>query len=191
MKKGKFIIISAPSGAGKSTVISRIKEHIDNYHFSVSCTTRQPRGQEQHGIDYFFITPEEFQQKFENDEFVETEEVYNGDRYGSLKSQTIDMAKKGKNVVFDVDVKGGIRIKEIYGDEAVSIFIMPPSIEELERRLIKRNTDLPDKIQKRVAKAKIEMEDAPKFDHVVLNDDLEKCIEDTLDIINEFLGKKI
>ena len=190
MKKGKFIIISAPSGAGKSTVISLVKGHIPNYHFSRSCTTRQPRGEEMHGREYFFITEAEFQKRIDNDEFVESEKVYNKGWYGSLKSETIEMAEKGNNVMFDVDVKGGMSLKKIYGKNAVSIFIMPPSIEELERRLLKRNTDKPEKIRERVDKAKSEIEYANNFDHVVLNDDLDKCVKETIDIINDFLGQK-
>lgn len=156
-------------------------------HFSISCTTRAPRGTEQHGVEYFFLTPEEFRQKIAEDAFVEYEEVYTDKFYGTLRSQVDELTEQGKQVVFDIDVKGGCNIKQQYGNKALSIFIQPPSIEELRRRLVGRATDAADVIEQRLAKAEFEMTFASKFDHIVVNDDLEKAEAETLSIIEAFL----
>lgn len=190
MKKGKLLIFSAPSGSGKSTIVQWLmNEHPElNMHFSVSCTTRAPRGTERHGVEYFFLTPDEFKEKIAEDAFVEYEEVYTDKFYGTLKSQVTELTEQGKQVVFDIDVKGGCNIKQQYGDQALSIFIMPPGIDELRRRLEGRATDAQEVIEQRLAKAEYEMTFAEKFDKVVVNDDLAKAKEETLRIINEFLG---
>ena len=157
--RGKLIIFSAPSGTGKSTIISWLmKEHKElNLAFSISCTSRAPRGTEKNGVEYFFLTPEEFRARIEDDEFLEYEEVYTDRFYGTLKSQVEKQLEAGQNVVFDVDVKGGVNIKNYYGDEALSIFIQPPSVNELRRRLEKRATDAPDVIDQRIARAEFEL----------------------------------
>ena len=190
MKRGKLIIISAPSGTGKSTIISWLmKEHEElNLAYSISCTSRSPRGAEKDGVDYFFLTPEEFRKSIENDEFLEYEEVYTDRFYGTLKSQVENQLEAGQNVVFDVDVKGGVNIKKHYGDKALSIFIQPPSIAELRRRLEGRATDAPEVIDQRIARAEFELTFAEKFDKVVINDILEYAEADALKVIQEFLA---
>ena len=189
--RGKLIIFSAPSGTGKSTIISWLmKEHKElNLAFSISCTSRAPRGSEQNGVEYFFLTPEEFRARIEDDEFLEYEEVYTDRFYGTLKSQVEKQLEAGQNVVFDVDVKGGVNIKNYYGDEALSIFIQPPSVNELRRRLEKRATDAPDVIDQRIARAEFELTFADKFDKVVINDILEYAEADALSAIQQFLAK--
>ena len=189
MSRGKLIIISAPSGTGKSTIIGWLmKEHPElNLAFSISCTSRAPRGTEQNGVEYFFLTPEEFRQRIENDEFLEFEEVYEGRFYGTLKAQVERQLEAGQNVVFDVDVKGGVNIKKYYGDEAMSIFIQPPSIEELRRRLEGRGTDAPEVIDQRIARAAFELTFAEQFDKIVVNDDLVQAERDTLQLVKSFL----
>ena len=189
--RGKLIIFSAPSGTGKSTIISWLmKEHKElNLAFSISCTSRAPRGSEQNGVEYFFLTPEEFRTRIEDDEFLEYEEVYTDRFYGTLKSQVEKQLEGGQNVVFDVDVKGGVNIKNFYGDEALSIFIQPPSINELRRRLENRATDAPDVIDQRIARAEFELTFADKFDKVVINDILEYAEADALSAIQQFLAK--
>lgn len=159
-----------------------------NLHFSISATSRQPRGQERHGVEYFFLTPEEFRKRIEADEFLEYEEVYTDRYYGTLKSQVDNQLEAGDNVVFDVDVHGGCRIKEYYGVRALSIFIQPPSIEELRNRLVGRATDSAEVIEQRIARAEYELSFAPKFDKTIVNDDLEKAVEETLTAIKEFIS---
>ena len=190
--RGKLIIISAPSGTGKSTIIGWLmREHPElNLAFSISCTSRAPRGTEQNGVEYFFLTPEEFRQKIDNDEFLEYEEVYAGRFYGTLKAQVERQLEAGQNVVFDVDVKGGVNIKKYYGDEALSIFIQPPSIAELRRRLEGRGTDAPEVIDQRIARAEFELTFVDKFDKTVVNDDLAQAEQDALTTICEFLNEK-
>ena len=166
-----MIIVSAPSGSGKSTI--------------VNC--RAPRGTEQNGVEYFFLTPEEFKEKIQHNEFLEYEEVYENRFYGTLKQQVENQREAGQNVVFDVDVKGGVNIKKYYGDDAMSLFIQPPSVEELRRRLEHRGTDTPEAIEERLAKAAYEMTFAPQFDHVVVNDDLESAKQETLKLVQDFL----
>lgn len=189
--KGRLLIFSAPSGSGKSTIVQWLmKEHPElNMHFSISCTTRAPRGTEKNGVEYFFISPAEFKEKIAQDAFVEYEEVYTDKYYGTLKSQVTEMTENGQNVVFDIDVKGGCNIKRQYGSKALSIFIQPPSIEELRRRLEGRATDTQEVIEQRLSKASYELTFADKFDVVIVNDDLEKAKADTLNAINEFLDK--
>lgn len=192
MKKGKLLIFCAPSGSGKSTLVQWLmKEHPElNLRFSISCTTRQPRGTEQNGVEYFFITPDEFRQKIAEDAFVEYEEVYSDKFYGTLKSQVQTQIERGENVMFDIDVKGGCNIKQQYGDEALSLFIQPPSIEELRRRLTGRGTDSAEMVEQRLAKAEYEMSFAPKFDRIIINDDLEKAKEAVYSVIKEFLDRE-
>ena len=189
-KKTGLVIFSAPSGSGKSTIVQWLmKEHPElKLYFSISCTSRAPRGTEQNGVEYFFLTPEEFKSKIQNDEFLEYEEVYQDRFYGTLKAQVERQLEAGQNVVFDVDVKGGINIKKFYGERALSIFIQPPSVEELRRRLMGRGTDTPEAIENRLAKAEYEMTFAPQFDHIVVNDDLETAKAETLKLVEAFLG---
>ena len=188
--KGKLIIVSAPSGSGKSTIVNWLmQEHPElKLYFSISCTSRAPRGTEQNGVEYFFLTPEEFKTKIQNNEFLEYEEVYENRFYGTLKQQVERQREQGQNVVFDVDVKGGINIKKFYGDEATSLFIQPPSIEELRRRLVGRATDTPEAIEQRLAKAEYELTFAPQFDHVIVNNDLEAAKQETLRLVQSFLN---
>lgn len=190
--KGKLIIFSAPSGTGKSTIISWLmKEHPElRLAFSISCTSRPPRGTEQNGVEYFFLSAEEFRQRIDNGEFLEYEEVYEGRFYGTLKAQVERQLEAGQNVVFDVDVKGGVRIKEYYGDEAMSIFIQPPSIATLRQRLEGRGTDAPEVIDQRIARAEFELTFAEKFDKRVVNDQLEQAEAGTLKIVEEFLKQE-
>ena len=191
MNKGKLLIVSAPSGSGKSTIVNWLmQEHPElQLYFSVSCTSRQPRGTEQDGVEYFFLTPEEFKQKIDAGEFLEYEEVYENRFYGTLKAQVEHQRKKGQNVVFDVDVKGGVNIKKFYGEEALSLFIQPPSVDELRRRLEGRGTDTPEAIEQRLAKAAYELTFAPQFDRVIVNDNLEAAKQETLRMVSEFLDK--
>ena len=186
---GKLIIFSAPSGSGKSTIINYLlQEHPElKLAFSISATSRAPRGQEQHGVEYFFLTPEDFRQRIENDEFLEYEEVYPGRFYGTLKARVEKQSEDGQNVLFDVDVKGGVNIKQYYGDRALSVFIQPPSIEELRKRLERRGTETPEVINDRIARAEFELGFASQFDKVVINDDLETAKAETLQIITDFL----
>lgn len=191
MKKGKLLIFCAPSGSGKSTLVQWLmKEHPElNLRFSISCTTRQPRGTEQNGVEYFFISPEEFRKKIAEEAFVEYEEVYTDKFYGTLKSQVQTQIERGENVLFDIDVKGGCNIKRLYGDEALSLFIQPPSIDELRRRLTGRGTDSPEMVEQRLAKAEYEMSFAAQFDRIIVNDDLEKAKEEVFSVIKDFLDR--
>lgn len=184
---GKLIIFSAPSGSGKSTIINYLLTQGLNLAFSISATSRPPRGTEKDGVEYFFLTPEEFRQRIANNEFLEYEEVYQDRFYGTLKSQVEKQLDAGQNVVFDVDVVGGCNIKKHYGSRALSVFIQPPSIEELRKRLENRATDAPDVIKSRLAKAEYELSFAPKFDKVIVNDDLEKAKAEALQVITNFL----
>ncbi len=188
--KGKLLIFSAPSGSGKSTIVQWLmKEHPElRLYFSISATSRAPRGTEKDGVEYFFLTPEEFRKRIENDEFLEYEEVYQDRFYGTLKAQVERQLAEGQNVVFDVDVKGGVNIKKFYGEQALSLFIQPPSVEELRRRLVGRATDSAEAIENRLAKASYELTFAPQFDQVIVNDDLEKAKQETLKTIEQFLN---
>lgn len=191
MKQGKVIIFSAPSGSGKSTIINWLmQEHKElNMHFSISCTSRKPRGTEQNGVEYFFVTPEEFRQRIAKGEFLEYEEVYADRFYGTLKAQVEKQLSAGENVVLDVDVKGGCNIKKIYADKALSVFVQPPSIEELRNRLNGRGTDAPEVIDDRIRRAEFELSFASKFDHVVVNDNLETAKQEAYETISRFLDK--
>ena len=186
---GKLIIFSAPSGSGKSTIINYLLTQHLNLAFSISATSRPPRGTEQHGVEYFFLTPEEFRCRIENNEFLEYEEVYKDRYYGTLKEQVEKQLKEGQNVVFDVDVVGGCNIKKFYGERALSVFIQPPSVEELRRRLNGRGTDTPEVIESRIAKAEFELSFADKFDVVIVNDDLSKAQAEALQVISNFINQ--
>ena len=186
--KGKLIIFSAPSGSGKSTIINYLMAQNLNLAFSISATSRPPRGTEQHGVEYYFLSAEEFKQRIANDEFLEYEEVYENRFYGTLKAPIEKQLEEGFNVVFDVDVVGGCNIKKYYGDRALSVFIQPPSIEELRNRLVGRATDSAEVIEQRIARAEYELSFAPKFDKTIVNDDLEKAVEETLTAIKEFIS---
>ena len=188
--KGKIIIFSAPSGSGKSTIIDYLLTQNLNLKFSISATSRAPRGNEKHGKEYYFFTPGEFRERIDNGEFLEYEEVYTDNFYGTLKSEVEERIDRGENVVLDIDVVGGCNIKKYYGDKALSIFIQPPSIAALRQRLENRGTDTPEKIEKRIEKAEFELSYAQQFDKIVINDDLEKAKRETLQIVNEFLGKQ-
>lgn len=184
---GKLVIFSAPSGSGKTTIVRELLKRFSNFEFSISATSRKPRGQEQHGVDYYFLSAEEFAARVERGEFVEWEEVYAGTCYGTLRSEMERIWAKGNIIVFDVDVLGGINLKKLFADDACSIFIMPPSVEELERRLRGRGTDAEEVIRKRIDKAEFELSKAARFDHTVVNDDLAVAVEEAASIIENFL----
>ena len=188
-ESSKIIIFSAPSGSGKSTIVNWLmQEHPElKLYFSISCTSRPPRGTEQNGVEYFFVTPEDFRLRIERGEFLEYEEVYENRFYGTQKEQVERQRQAGQNVVFDVDVKGGINIKKYYGDEALSIFIQPPSVEELRRRLEGRGTDTAEAIESRVAKASYELTFANQFDQIIVNDNLDEAKAATLKAVQAFL----
>jgi len=184
----KLVIISAPSGAGKTTIVKHLLDSGLNLSFSVSATTRPLRGNERDGEDYFFLTVAEFRKRVENNEFVEWEEVYEDLMYGTLKSELERIWANGKHVLFDVDANGGINLKKKFGTSSIAIFIMPPSVEELENRLIKRDTDSPEKIKIRVEKAREEMKLASQFDTVIVNHQLDKAKKETEKIVTSFLS---
>lgn len=183
----KVIIFSAPSGSGKSTIINRLLKKFNNFEFSISATSRAPRGEERDGIDYYFLSNEEFKTRVENGAFLEYEEVYQGTCYGTLKSELERIWAKGNVVIFDVDVVGGVNIKNLIGNEALSLFIMPPSIDTLRQRLNSRATDSAEAIEKRVAKAETEISYSSKFDKIVVNDSLETAVDEIEKIIEKFL----
>jgi len=187
---GKLIIFSAPSGAGKSTLVQYLLGRGLDMEFSISATSRPPRGDEKHGVEYYFLTPDEFRQKIKTQEFLEYEEVYPNCYYGTLRSEIERITSQGKNIVFDVDVVGGLNIKENYGDKALALFIAPPSIEVLHERLQNRGTDSAEMIEKRIGKADFEMTFAPQFDKIIVNDDLELAKAEAERSIREFLNKK-
>lgn len=182
-----MVIFSAPSGSGKTTIVRELLKRFPQFEFSISATSRQPRGVEQNGVDYYFLSGDEFRERVERGEFVEWEEVYAGTCYGTLRSEMERIWQKGNVIVFDVDVMGGINLKRLFADDACSIFIMPPSIEELERRLRGRGTDSEEVIRKRISKADFELSKAPEFDHVVVNDTLAEAVEEATHIIETFL----
>ena len=184
---GKVVIFSAPSGSGKSTLVNYLMQQDFSFGFSVSATSRPPRGEEKHGVEYFFFTPEEFRAKIEADEFVEYEEVYPGRYYGTLKAQVEEQLKM-QNVLFDVDVVGGCNLKKYYGENALFIFVQAPSIEELRKRLEGRGDTSPEEIEKRLSKAAYEMTFAQYADRIIVNDDLEKAKQELLKIVNNFLS---
>ena len=186
--KGKVIIFSAPSGSGKSTIINHLLKKSLGLEFSISATCRLPRGEEQHGREYYFFTQEEFKKHIDAGDFLEYEEVYPGCFYGTLLSEVERIWAKGNAVLFDVDVVGGVNIKRKFGEQALSVFVQPPSVEELEKRLIGRGTDAPEKIRERIAKAEYEMAFAEKFDTIVVNDDLNQALEEAEHKVRAFLS---
>lgn len=186
---GKVIIFSAPSGSGKTTIVRRLLARYPQLEFSISATSRAPRGEERDGTDYYFLPQEEFMRAVAENRFVEWEEVYEGTCYGTLRSEVERIWQRGHVIVFDVDVLGGINLKRIFGGDACSVFIMPPSVEELRRRLEGRGTDAPEVIERRVAKAEFELTKAPEFDHIVLNDRLEEAVKRTCAILDAFIGQ--
>lgn len=184
---GKALIFSAPSGSGKTTIVKHLLQHNADLGFSISASTRDKRGRtEEHGKDYYFLTPEEFKKKIDQDEFIEWEEVYAGNFYGTLKSEIDRIWREGKNVIFDVDVKGGISLKHYFGDKALAVFVKVPSIEVLEERLRARSTESADSLSRRLFKAKFEMTFQDKFDVVLENSDLEKSLEKAQRLYDEF-----
>ena len=184
---GKLVIFSAPSGSGKSTIINYFMNQRLRLKFSISATSRAPRGEEQDGREYYFLSPGEFRQRIEAGDFLEYEEVYKDKYYGTLKSEVERILASGDNVIFDVDVVGGCNIKQFYGSRALSVFIQPPSIDELRRRLESRGTDAPDVIESRLAKAQYELSFSPRFDVVIVNDDLARAEAEALRCIQNFL----
>ena len=189
---GKVIILSAPSGSGKSTIISALMSKGQlNLKFSISATNRPPRGEEKNGIDYYFLTSEEFRAAVANNEFLEYEEVYPGRFYGTLKSEIKRISDEGADVVMDIDVNGALRVKETLGTDALGIFIMPPSVDELRHRLVSRATDSAESINARIERAKYEIEQAPKFDATVVNDDLQRAVDETEELIVNYLTKPV
>jgi len=187
MKEGKLVIFSAPSGAGKTTIVKYLLSRGLNFGFSISATTRKPRGTEQNGKDYYFLSTEEFTEKINRDEFLEWEEVYPGCFYGTLKSEVDRICKNGQNILFDVDVVGGSNIKKYYGNKALAVFIQPPSIKELENRLLARSTDRIEVIKARIAKAEHELTYVNLFDIVIINDKLEDALREAEEKISHFL----
>lgn len=186
---GKAILFSAPSGCGKTTIIKELMQYFDCFDFSISATSRAPRGEEVNGRDYYFLSREEFMQRVERDEFLEWEEVYQGTCYGTLKSEVERIWATGKVIVFDVDVNGGRNIKRYFGQDALSIFVLPPSVEVLEQRLRSRGTDSEEAIVKRLARSAEELKQAPQFDVAIVNDDLQRAVEETRQKIEEFLSE--
>lgn len=189
MSEGKLVIFSAPSGAGKTTIVKHLLSLDLKFGFSISATTRKPRGSEQDGKDYYFISNEEFKARINRGEFLEWEEVYPGCFYGTLKSEVTRICQNGQNILFDVDVEGGSHIKKYYGDKALAVFVQPPSIKELENRLLARSTDCPEVIKERIAKAEHELSFAHLFDIIITNDKLEQALQEAEENVREFLKK--
>ncbi len=188
-KGGKLIVFSAPSGSGKTTIVRHLLKHQSlNLEFSISATSREPRFGEQDGVHYYFLDLSEFKRRIKEDEFLEWEEVYRDNFYGTLKSEVERIWGEGKNVIFDIDVVGGLDIKEIYPEKTLAVFVKPPSIEELKIRLKKRKTETEDKINMRVAKASIELKTAPQFDHIILNDNLDVALTKAYNLVSDFVG---
>ena len=183
---GKVIIFSAPSGAGKSTIVGHLLQTFPFLEFSVSATSRAPRGTERHGKEYYFLSPEEFEERIRRGDFVEYEQVYAGSYYGTLRSEVDRIWGKGNVIVFDIDVKGGVNLKQLYGEKALSVFIQPPSVEILRERLILRGTDSPEAIEKRCRKAAEELAYAPRFDRIIVNDRLQEAIGQAETLIRQF-----
>ena len=186
---GKAILFSAPSGCGKTTIIHELMQYFDCFDFSISATSRAPRGTERDGVEYYFLSRDEFMDKVQRDEFLEWEEVYQGTCYGTLKSETRRIWDAGKVIVFDVDVNGGRNIKRYFGDDALSIFVLPPSVEVLEQRLRSRGTDSEEAIVKRLARSAEELKQAPMFDVAIVNDDLHRAVQEARKVIEEFLNE--
>ena len=190
--QGKLIIFSAPSGSGKSTIINKLMSEYDlRGRFSISATSRKPRGSERDGVEYYFLTEEDFRRRISEGDFLEYEEVYPGCFYGTLRSEVDRTLARGENVILDIDVQGGLNVKKIYGDRALTLFIQPPSIERLRERLERRGTDAPEVIERRLAKAETELSFAPKYDAVVVNDDLEEACRDAARVIEDFLSTDV
>ena len=188
--EGKLIIFSAPSGSGKTTIVKELLARNANLGFSISACTRDKRGRhEEHGKDYYFLTPDDFRERIANDEFVEWEEVYTNNYYGTLKSEVERIWAKGKNVIFDIDVSGGLRIKHKFPQETLAVFVKPPSVDELKRRLKERSTESDEKINMRIAKAHVELATAPQFDKVIKNYDLDVAKEDAYQLVKDFINK--
>jgi guanylate kinase len=189
MNKGKLLVFSAPSGSGKTTIVRHLLAQEDlNLEFSISCATREPRGQEVDGKDYYFISWEEFKKHIKAEEFVEWEEVYTNNYYGTLKSEVERIWAKGKNVIFDIDVSGGLRIKSKFPQETLAVFVKPPSVDELKRRLKQRSTESDEKINMRIAKAHVELATAPQFDKIIKNYDLDVAKQEAYDLVKEFIS---
>ena len=188
MNSGKLIVFSAPSGSGKTTLVRHLLKQDLPLGFSISATSREPRGKEQDGIDYYFLSNAQFHQKIQKNAFLEYEEVYQDTFYGTLTSELDRLWSSGKQVLFDIDVKGGVNIKKKYPKETLAIFIKPPSISELEDRLIKRGTDSVEKIKERIAKARTELEYAPEFDYCLINEDLDQAKKEVIQVVSEFLN---
>lgn len=186
----RAILFSAPSGSGKTTIINRLMDSFDCFEFSISATSRQPRAGEQHGKDYYFLSAEEFEARVQQGLFLEWEEVYAGIRYGTLKSEIDRICGMDRVIVFDVDVNGGLNIKRFFGDDALAIFVMPPSIQVLEARLRGRGTESEESILKRLGRSQKELDEAPKFDVTIINDDLDRAVAQTRTVIQEFLTRK-
>lgn len=190
MQKGKLLVFSAPSGSGKTTIVRYLLAQTDlNLEFSISSTTRAPRTDEKNGFDYYFITLQEFKNHIKAEDFLEWEEVYRDNFYGTLKSEVERIWAKGKNVIFDIDVSGGLRIKSKYQTETLAVFVKPPSIDELKIRLKKRSTESDEKINMRIAKASVELATAPQFDKIIKNYDLEVAKVDAYNLVKEFISK--
>lgn len=191
MNKGKLIVFSAPSGSGKTTIVKHLlgKEDL-NLEFSISCTTRQPRGEEVNGKDYYFLSWEEFKKHIKAEDFVEWEEVYTDNFYGTLKAEVERIWAQGKHVIFDIDVAGGLRIKRKFPEETLAVFVKPPSVDELKRRLKERSTESDDKINMRIAKAHVELATAPQFDVVIKNYDLDTAKEEAYQLVKKFISEK-
>ena len=190
--QGKLIIFSAPSGSGKSTIINKLmSEYGLRGRFSISATSRKPRGSERDGVEYYFLSEEDFRKRIGEGDFLEYEEVYPGCFYGTLRSEVDRTLARGENVILDIDVQGGLNVKKIYGDRALTLFIQPPSIERLRERLERRGTDAPEVIERRLAKAETELSFAPKYDAVVVNDDLEEACRDAARVIEDFLSTDV
>jgi guanylate kinase len=189
MKKGKLIVFSAPSGSGKTTIVRHLLAQADlNLEFSISAATREARGEEINGKDYYFMSIPEFKQHIKNEDFVEWEEVYRDNFYGTLKSEVERIWAKGKNVIFDIDVAGGLRIKSKFPEETLAVFVKPPSVDELKRRLKERSTESEEKINMRIAKAHVELATAPQFDVIIKNYDLEIALEEAYQLVKDFIN---
>lgn len=191
MQKGKLIVFSAPSGSGKTTIVKHLLEHENlNLEFSISAATRQARGEEENGKDYYFMSLEQFKHHIKNEDFVEWEEVYRDNFYGTLKSEVERIWAKGKNVIFDIDVAGGLRIKSKFPEETLAVFVKPPSVDELKRRLKERSTESDDKINMRIAKAHVELATAPQFDNIIKNYDLATAKQEAYELVQNFVQQK-